>query len=340
MTHWFSILYRDQNAFEGEYTVIEETPVDAAPTLELLEVTLDGAPIAGTQPAERPSGVAWRLVAAGIIAVALIAGLVVLMLRNQTPMAEAALSTETVQHLDRPAMPPSGLEGFAELYLGTYLTAAGPERTEQLRRFYPGVPESTGNEVTRFVRQVVTLDVVSPTDGAVWDVQLAADVLVHDGAGFLTDGIHHYRIGIAATGQGMVATGLPVRVAAPAPSPIAATRAAAEVIDDQNLIALVSGFLDAYLTGTGDVRSFAANAAVPAPIAPAPFARVIVDEVTGAPLGPDRLWLRVVATGAAADGDLRIEHHLVVAAAGGAWVVEELRTSPPVPAGGDPPPAG
>lgn len=285
------------------------------PALELLEVAFD-APPAPPPAAPAPPRSHWRVVAA--IAVAVAVALVMVSWSPTTaeepPLPQAGLIPPT----------PDGIAGFAEMFLSTYLTAGAEDAVERLAAFYPAAPEPTEHGVDRFLRHVATLAATPAGDGA-WELRLAADVLVHDGVGYRADGIHHYLVGVLDTPQGFTATSLPVRIPAPAPAPIAATGTGIAV-DDPGLLALIDGFLAAYLTGAGDVRSFTTADASIVAVAPPPFRTVRIDSLTAVGQAPTQL--RVVATGTDGTAELRLEYHLRVAHIGGALAIEHLGSTP------------
>ena len=295
----------------------------APPALELLDVAFDSPPPAGAQPEPEKASTPWRIAVAIGIAAALLGGVAVAIVRNPAPAAFASPPAVT------PAAEttPDGLAGFAELYLATYLTARGPDRAAQITAFHPAAPDPAADGANRFVRQISTMSSTRNLDG-IWEVRLAADVLIHDGVGYQPDGIHHYLVGIADTPQGFAATSLPARIAAPAPAPIPAMAGGTD-ITDEGLRALVEGFLTAYLTGAGDVRAFVSAGAAIAPITPPPFAAVTTEQMSGAAHGDDTLWIRAVGTAHGMAGEVRIEHYFIVSGSGGAWLIESLAVAPP-----------
>ncbi len=312
----------------------EGTPA-SMPTLELLEVNLDPAATADVAPpSPPPQRTPWRLATAAVAVVALVA-LGFAVTRSGSPAA----ATPTPQPAAMLRVgPPTGIVGFTELYVSTYLTATGPERHAQVAAFYPGTPSLEEAVSTRFIRHIATLDAIDHGDGR-WELHVAADVLVHDGTGYLADGIHHYVVGVLDTPHGFTATNLPIRIAEPAPAPVAAS-AGGSAVEDPALIALIEGFIDAYVTGQGDLRSYVAAGTGITAIDPPPFDDVVVATIDASPQADGLLQLHVVATGSSLRGELSIEQRLIVATSAGTYRIEGLTALPPTPSSQDGAPGG
>lgn len=292
------------------------------PALELLEVAFDTPQDRSSD--DRPARSAspkWRIA----LALAIAAGLTIsaaALLRDPGPAAVATPS----QAVDTAPAPPEGIAGFAELFVSTYLTAGGSDRPEQLRVFYAAAPEPALTSSSHFIRHVAVLG-VHAAGGRSWELHVAADVLVHDGVGYQSDGIHHYLVGVVAAGHGFAATSLPIRIATPPPAAIAAVDAGADVAD-AGLAALVDGFLAAYLTGNGDLRRFVAPDAPIAAVAPPPFSAITVDRLTGVALDASSLKVHVLATGHTATTELRVEYHLLADRTDGVWRIAAMTATP------------
>jgi|GEM_PF-5859120 len=285
--------------------------IDAPPLLELLETTLDEPP-APASPVAPPARTRMLRVAATVAAAAAIAA------------AAGWLATR------EPAVapPPAGLTGFAELYVATYLTAAGDEGAARLRTFYADAPPGAAFAAPdRFVTHVAAI-AVRPVAPAYWAVHVAADVLSYDGAGYRQDGLQLYLVGVVESGEGFTATSLPGRIAASAQAPIPAT-ATGVPIDDPAMWTLVEGFLAAYLTGAGDLGAYASAGAGIGQGLGAVFASVAVEKVTGTAMTGNGTLLRV--TGVATDprgATVPIEYHLAVGTEGGVLKVTAIAPGP------------
>lgn len=297
-----------------------ESGMSETPALELLEVSVDSpqsVPDAAPARQHRPLVLTIGLVAA------LLAGVGFLTLRPDAGAAPA-LATPLPSPQARAAAPPAGIEGFAELFVTSYLTGEGGM---PLRHFYAAAPVEPDSTATRFVRHIAALSIAPLASGG-WQVHLAADVLAHDGVGYQPHGVQHFAVGVVATATGLAATGLPVQIPAPVPAPIPSGQGMAP-IEDAGLVALVEGFLGAYLAGDGDLRAFVDTAAGISAVTPAPFHRVAIDELHGTALDERRIWLRSLATAEDRYGSMVVEHHLVVSGVDGTWSIERLETGPP-----------
>lgn len=303
------------------------------PTLELLEVNLDPAArvdLETSSPPQRRSP--WRLATAAVAVVAL-AALGFAVTRPGSPAA-ATPTPELVQAVQ----PPTGIIGFAELYVSTYLTATGPGRRDHVAAFYPSAPSLEEAVATRFIRNIATLDAIDHGDGR-WELHVAADVLVHDGKGYLADGIHHYVVGVLDTPHGFTATNLPMRIPEPPRAPVAAT-AGGSAVEDTALVALIDGFVNAYFAGRGDLRAYVAPGTAITGISPPPFDDVVVDTIDARPLAAGLIELHVIATGSSSRGELSIEQRLNVATSAGTYRIERVTALPPGLPSVDEPPEG
>jgi hypothetical protein len=289
--------------------------IEAPPPLELLEVAVDdeAGPVASPPRPVRPwlRGAVIAAVVVGVAATALWA--------TSRPGGE----TDPAELAARPY----GLEGFAEMYVATYLTAVGDEGAAELRRFYAAGPDGAELEgADRWVARTAAVAVTQPFPGQ-WEVTVAADVLSHDGLGYRRDGIQHYVVGVVEGPAGLAATSLPARIPAPPPAPLPAA-SGETVVDDPAVGALVAGFFSAYLTGAGDLRAFASEDVSSA--VPDAFVAVEVTGITAVP-DPEGL-MRLRVRGTARDGGghtLPIEYHLVVAAEGGTMRIAAVTAGPP-----------
>lgn len=292
--------------------------IEAPPPLELLEVAVDHDP---DPPAPSPRSVRLWVRAAAI------AGVVVAMVAGAY-WAVSVPSGDAVRDDGTP--PPHGLEGFAEMYVATYLTAAGNEGAAELRRFYAAGPDGTElHGAARWVAQTAAVAVSQPSPGQ-WEVTVAADVLSYDGDGYRRDGVQHYLVGVVEDpAGGLAAASLPARIPAPPPAPLPAASSGA-VIDDPAVGALVAGFLDAYLTGAGDLRSYASEEVSPG--VPTAFVAVSVTDITGMLDTEGLLRLRVRGTARdAGEKTLPIEYHLVVVAQGATMRIAQVTAGPLAP---------
>lgn len=291
--------------------------IEAPPPLELLEVAVEAAATEAPPP-PRPARLRGRAAVIAGVVVAVVAGAIwaTSVPRGDVPATDAATA-------------PPGLEGFAEMFVATYLTAAGDDGAAELRRFYAAGPEGSAlHGIDRWVTRTAAVAVDERSPGQ-WHVTVAADVLSFDGTGYRRDGVHHYLVGVVESTAGLAATSLPARVPAPPPAPIAAMTGGA-AIDDPSVHALVTGFLDAYLTGAGDLRAYASGDIVAG--VPDAFVTVAVTDITGLVDPAGLLRLRVRGTATEADGGtLPIEYQLAVVAENATMRVAEIAAPPPPP---------
>jgi hypothetical protein len=105
---------------------------------------------------------------------------------------------------------PGGLEGFAELYVATWLEG-GP-----VEPFHPA-DSSAGRAGPgeRFVARAAAVRVRHAGD-EVWAVTVGAEVLVATDGGYRRDGTRWFDVELSARDGGFVAAGVPAEVSAPA----------------------------------------------------------------------------------------------------------------------------
>lgn len=297
--------------------------IEAPPPFELLEVAV-GEAAAPASPPPPQGRAAPRTLAAIGVAIAAVAGLIALVLTRSDGSPFAAAVPVTT--------PPPGLAGFAEMYVATYLTAVGEEGAAELRRFYASAPAAAEwHDGGRYVTRTAAVALAAIASGH-WEVEVAADVLAFDGAGYRREGIHHYLVGITDDAAGFAATSLPARIPPPAPAPLGAVSPGMPV-EDPVVRTLVEGFLAAYLTGEGDVRAYATED-VAATVEDA-FVAVAVSDLAALTAADGHLRVRV--TGTARDGvgaSLPIEYHLDILTREAAMRVGAVAAGPPPPTGG------
>lgn len=105
---------------------------------------------------------------------------------------------------------PGGLEGFAELFVATWLEG-GP-----VEAFQPADPPAGQHGPgERFVARAAAVR-VRPAGRDVWAVTVGAEVLVAAEGGYRRDGTRWFDVELIARNGGLVAAGVPAEVAAPA----------------------------------------------------------------------------------------------------------------------------
>jgi hypothetical protein len=222
---------------------------------------------------------------------------------------------------------PAGLAGFAEMYVATYLTAAGGD-DDALSPFLAG--EENLSAMTPHERFVTGAAAVAarPLDDRYWAVTVVARVLDRTASGYADGGRHTFEVAVADTGGGFAATGLPV----PVPKHVAAAAPGA-FVDlgggvDADLDALARGFAAAYLAGDGALSRHVTAGSGLAPVDPA-YPSVEVGEVrAGEVAGVAYMAIGATITDAAGHR-LATTLTAAVAVESGTWRVARLLPGPP-----------
>ncbi|HVL27654.1 MAG TPA: conjugal transfer protein [Acidimicrobiales bacterium] len=231
--------------------------------------------------------------------------------------------------------PTVGPEGFAELYVSTFLES-GEGDEARLRAFYPGtvqlrdvIPGSL------YVARTATVD-AKEVARRYWSVTVAAEVLIPEGSGYRRAGTRFYQVGVAgADVAAYVATSLPGEVPPPATLGVPPLEVGSleRVRPGDPVAGAVERFAAAFLAGDGElVRYMAPDAALRA-VSPPPFVAVkvtdlAVHDVVGPPAAKEVL-AAVRATDSA--GRVQILHYsLELAERSGRWEVARLLPGPPL----------
>ncbi|MFI5586314.1 conjugal transfer protein [Amycolatopsis sp. NPDC051758] len=173
--------------------------------------------------------------------------------------------------------PSASPEGWAEMYVRSWLSATRDDSAE-LEAFYPPGMKSQRAVGTQVPVDTAVISAVSQGPG-VWSVVVVADVLVLQPDGKRTASLLCAQVAMTGSGDAYVATSLPSPVACP--GTLGATPLAYdEVADPAGPIGQsVAGFLGAYLAGQGQLDRFVSPGASLGLPKPAPFAAVQVAEV-------------------------------------------------------------
>ena len=179
--------------------------------------------------------------------------------------------------LPSPPTTPDGLEGFAELYVATFLTEAGIDATDALDPFaipIDGIEAMTPYE--RYVPRSAAIR-IDPIGVDYWAVLVAADVLYRTEGGYGPGGVEYFEVAIAATDGGFVATAAPLPVRRPAAVIPYGTYGELRAEADEATVAFMADFLEAYFTDSGRLpRMVTADSGIEAA---APFAAVEMGSV-------------------------------------------------------------
>jgi len=290
-----------------------------------LEDFLEDAPDIGSRtpvaPAPQPNRlrfrVAWSLMAAA--ATITVAGIGYRAFRGQS-----AVSTTTAEAAAPGAPPmPTGVPGFAEMFLASYLTGT----SGAIDDFLPAPPPVTAmTPARRHVTRTATMEVTA-VDADYWRVVVAADVMTLEDGTYHPTGLQYFQVGVIDDGGRLVAVALPARVAGPAPRP--APPRALQVADgtpSAEQSALIGDFLEALLTDRRDIGRYVSPDSGIAAISPAPYQATSITSV--ALFGDGSALATVDARNA--DGSIDSLQYVIRFSDGGANPsVAELPAGPP-----------
>lgn len=231
--------------------------------------------------------------------------------------------------------------GFAQMFLSLWLRTDSAEDMGQsgaLRAMAPGVDLLTNPQNAQSTRTVAQTSVIrsqqiGPGD---WSVVVAAELVSGSAA--------HLRyfavpVSVSATGElgSMSVVAAPAEVAGPASSSGVTAAYPFEASPGSALVASVSGFVQAYLTGSGEVAPLLAPGAQVATLSAAPYAQTQVLSVgvdrdaMAAPVPRDgtvaRVWVQVTAADQAGTR-WPLRYALRMRARAGRWEVAALDPGP------------
>jgi hypothetical protein len=197
--------------------------------------------------------------------------------------------------------PPDGLTGFAELFVTTYLTAAGAAEPDALDPFLAApVDLSAMTSRQRYVPHAAAIDVDRLGNGY-WQVTVAAEVLERRDEGYEPVGLQHYAVAIAKAPNGLLATALPARVSPERTVIPAGTYGDLRVEGDAELAAFADGFADALYAGSGMLPRFVTPSSDLEPLTPAPYTHIEVVYVAEGKVAGEG-WVTIAAVGSTASG--------------------------------------
>lgn len=232
--------------------------------------------------------------------------------------------------------PTVGPEGFAELYVSTFLES-GEGDEGRLRAFYPG-PLQLRDVIpgSLYVARTATVD-AKEVARRYWSVTVAAEVLIPEGSGYRRAGTRFYQVGVAGAEAAYVATSLPGEVPSPATLGVPPLEVGAleRVRTADPVAGAVERFAAAFLAGDGELVRYVAPDAPLRAVSPPPFVAVkvtdlAVHDVVGPPAAKEVL-AAVRATDSA--GRVQILHYsLELAERSGRWEVAKLLPGPPLQA--------
>jgi hypothetical protein len=217
---------------------------------------------------------------------------------------------------------PTGIAGFAEMYVAKYLTGDA----DQIGEFLPATPPLAAmTPAAHYAARTVAIE-ITEVGPSYWAVLVVADVLEREDAGYVSAGLQHFKVGMVDDGGRLVAAALPSRVAAP-PSRRSAPRslATAEATPDDAVAALVGDFLEALLLGDRDLARYVLADSRISAVAP-PYAVLAITSLAAYADGSVRA---VVEAGAPAGPAVTMEYFLRIDHASGRPLVAEVLPGPP-----------
>jgi hypothetical protein len=190
-----------------------------------------------------------------------------------------------------PAAVDPGTGGFAAQFVTVYLDASAGQE-DSLRPFYRGAVDLSAVPAGRYVSHAAAV-ASQPLAPGYWAVTVAADLLVAVPGGYRDEGTSYYQVGLFRSPSGLVATGLPSLVAAPAAGTPPALELPAPSSPPAGPVgAVLTAFLQGFLTPQGRAANAGAAGSVRPP-SPPPFAAVTVTAVT---IGPAAAKARAPTT--------------------------------------------
>lgn len=225
-------------------------------------------------------------------------------------------------------------EGFAREFIVTYLSANSGQY-ERLADFVNGTPQgslpSTGRPVTDPI-VVYSTRSMNAANVDVWTVTVS--VRIGRRAGAAEESRQYYRVAVSVVDGRLRALSTPAAVSPPARGLDLAQSYSTTCAADSPLAQVASGFLQALLTGSGDLGRYVTSDSTVEALRPPPFASVESATVTAddSECGARSASARVLATVTPkADGAVTpaLSYPLTMVRAAGQW---QVRSVDPVPA--------
>ena len=229
-----------------------------------------------------------------------------------------------------------GAEGFAELYVASYLGDVGADTDDRvLRSFFPGDADLRGVQARAlYVTQTVSLAAARVSEGY-WSVTVGARVLAAAEGAYQPLGLRAFQVGVVELpAGGYVATSLPAEV--PLPPTIKLPRLAGEAPGpperNEETVAL-SRFFSAFLAGQGELSRYVTPDSQIVAVAPSPYAstqvrRAGLDDLAG---DDDGRLARVEVAATDAAGRIQVlGYSLELVRRDGLWQVRRLLAAPPL----------
>jgi hypothetical protein len=227
--------------------------------------------------------------------------------------------------------PPAGVLGFGEEAVVAWLEATG-DADDAAKVLFADPPAPASGAAMTTVRRTAAIG-AQPVGDRYWAVTVAARVDERDRDQLVatTDLTIEVAVLVDADGR-MTAVGTPAVVPGP-------TSAAASVglagptpgvpATDDPVLVTVQGFLDALLTGTGDVGRYLAPEVTVYAVDPAPFTEVTVDRLAVTDLEDGTARARVAATADSPAGASRsLGYEIGLHERAGRWEITSLSGAP------------
>ncbi|MGW5433912.1 conjugal transfer protein [Streptomyces sp. NPDC004059] len=265
----------------------------------------------------------WTAIAAGPIALA------VAIASTPTTVQAATPGKSTAVRAAAAAADPAG---YAQLFLSAWLRSSADDATTAQARLAQSMapdvelPDPAAGAQSK--PESVTAVRSAHVDGGAWSVTVAAQYA--DGR------LRYYTVPVVAdrAGTSFTVTGAPGVVAGPARA-VAAKSPYRVSVPDGDLSLAVGEFLAAYLTGAGEVSRYLAPGVSLAPLSPAPYTAVLIQQVSAAEqaaaaehVPADGTTARVLARVEARDADGRwpLAYGLTLKARSSRWEVAGLQS--------------
>ncbi|MGW1728536.1 conjugal transfer protein [Streptomyces sp. NPDC002306] len=253
----------------------------------------------------------------------------VAVLSSPATVAAAPSSTPTPVRTTAVATDPAG---YAQLFIGAWLRSSANDATSAQARLAQSMapdvelPDPVADAQSGLVSVIAVRSVQH--EGA-WSVTVAAQ--------YADAPARYFVVPVTATvsGDSVTVTGAPGMVAGPMRADAAASSFSVAVPSDGDLHSAVVEFLSAYLTGAGEVDRYVAPGVQMAPVSPAPYASVTVQEAWGSEeavaaerVPADGVTVHVAVRVEARDADGRwpLGYELVLRGRSGRWDVAGLES--------------
>jgi hypothetical protein len=248
----------------------------------------------------------------------------------------------------------SGAGGFAAVFMQHWLPAGQGTETD-LQPYMSNVPSLDNKPNSRYAAQPPIVLSTTQVGSGYWSVLLAVNETAKDHTGMLkAAGTHWYRVSVAQAGSTgatpgsndstvFQVTSAPYEV----PAPVSGSSLTNSAYSD--LTVPVSGpigdtaqhFLDAYLTGNGEIERYTSPGVTIAPVTPPSASKITVQTIAAIPVADDaqdadsvpadgvtvHVLVQTTVTGSAGSG-IPMDYPLTLRSRAGRWEVLSLDSAP------------